>query len=201
MGKRIAEDGRESAGAGKRDGHADGKKPSADDRDHAIDGKKPSADDLPEGFTLALALVDAVPVALFCASAIVFGARAASPVFVAGAVLSFAGGAGKVCWKLLIAVARRNVAWLGKQMRYVMPVGFALMIAGAAINHAQVAGLVAALIRLPSLAFLLAWLACMCAMGYLAGHRDQTDARSNWTEQLVNACGQAALLAALLLAG
>ena len=200
MGERIAEGGRESAGAGKRDGHVDGKKRSADDRGHAIDGKKPSADDLPEGFTLALALVDAVPVALFCASAIVFGARAASPVFVAGAVLSFAGGAGKVCWKLLIAVARRNVAWLGKQMRYVMPVGFVLMIAGAAINHAQVAGLVAALIRLPSLAFLLAWLACMCAMGYFAGHRDQTDARSNWNEQLVNACGQAALLAALLLA-
>ncbi len=200
MGERIAEGGREPAGAGKRDGHADGKKRSTDDRGHATDGKKPSADDLPEGFTLALALVDAVPVALFCASAIVFGARAASPVFVAGAVLSFAGGAGKVCWKLLIAVARRNVAWLGKQMRYVMPVGFVLMIAGAAINHAQVAGLVAALIRLPSLAFLLAWLACMCAMGYFAGHRDQTDARSNWNEQLVNACGQAALLAALLLA-
>lgn len=158
-------------------------------------------DDLPEGFTLALALVDAVPVALFCASAVAFGARAASPVFIAGAVLAFASGAGKVCWKLLIAVARRNVAWLGKQMRYVMPVGFALMVAGAAIHRTQAAGLVAALVRLPSLAFLLAWLACMCAMGYLADHLDQADARSNWTEQLVNACGQAALLAALLLAG
>ena len=201
MGERITGNDGVTANTGERYGQAGGKKRSADDRGHAAGGKKPSADDLPEGFTLALALVDAVPVALFCASAIVFGARAASPVFVAGAVLSFAGGAGKVCWKLLIAVARRNVAWLGKQMRYVMPVGFALMIAGAAINHAQVAGLVAALIRLPSLAFLLAWLACMCAMGYLAGHRDQTDARSNWTEQLVNACGQAALLAALLLAG
>ena len=201
MGERITGNDGVTANTGERYGQAGGKKRSADDRGHAAGGKKPSADDLPEGFTLALALVDAVPVALFCASAIVFGARAASPVFVAGAVLSFAGGAGKVCWKLLIAVARRNVAWLGKQMRYVMPVGFALMIAGAAINHAQVAGLIAALIRLPSLAFLLAWLACMCAMGYLAGHRDQTDARSNWTEQLVNACGQAALLAALLLAG
>ncbi|MDO4848952.1 MAG: hypothetical protein Q4B45_04145 [Coriobacteriia bacterium] len=163
--------------------------------------RKSATNDLPEGFTLALALVDAVPVALFCASAVVFGARAASPVFIAGAVLTFAGGAGKVCWKLLIAVARRNVAWLGKQMRYVMPAGFVLMIAGAAISHEQVAGLVAALVRLPSLALLLAWAACMCAMGYLAGHLDQADARSNWTEQLVNACGQAALLAALLLAG
>ena len=200
MGERITGNDGVTANTGERYGQAGGKKRSADDRGHAAGGKKPSADDLPEGFTLALALVDAVPVALFCASAAVFGARAASPVFIAGAFFAFAGGAGKVCWKLLIAVARRNVAWLGKQMRYVMPVGFALMIAGAAINHAQVAGLVAALIRLPSLAFFLAWLACMCAMGYFAGHRDQTDARSNWNEQLVNACGQAALLAALLLA-
>ena len=201
MGERITGNDGVTANTGERYGQAGGKKRSADDRGHAAGGKKPSADDLPEGFTLALALVDAVPVALFCASAAVFGARAASPVFIAGAFFAFAGGAGKVCWKLLIAVARRNVAWLGKQMRYVMPVGFALMIAGAVISRAQVAGLLAALVRLPSLAFLLAWLACMCAMGYLAGHRDQTDARSNWTEQLVNACGQAALLAALLLAG
>ena len=34
--------------------------------------------DVPEGFTLSLALVDAIPVALFCASAAVFGARLGS---------------------------------------------------------------------------------------------------------------------------
>lgn len=34
--------------------------------------------DVPEGFTLSLALVDAIPVALFCASAAVFGARPGS---------------------------------------------------------------------------------------------------------------------------
>ncbi len=171
------------------------------DTDSAASAAPAEKNELPEGFTLALALVDAVPVALFCACAAVFGARAQSPVFVAGAVVAFAGGAGKVCWKLLIAVARRNVAWLSRQMRYVMPVGFVLMIAGAALNHTQVAGLLASLVQLPSLVFLLAWVACMCAMGHFAGHRDQTNARSNWIEQTVNACGQAALLAALLLAG
>ncbi len=157
-------------------------------------------DDLPEGFTLALALVDAVPVALFCVCATVFGARVRSPVFVAGAVVAFAGGAGKVCWKLLIAVARRNVGWLNRQMRYVMPVGFVLMLVGAILKKDKVAVLLAGVAQLPSLAFLLAWVACMCAMCYLAGHRDQTSARSNWLEQCVNACGQATLLAALLLA-
>lgn len=158
-------------------------------------------DDIPEGFTLALALVDAVPVALFCASAAVFGAQAESPVFVAGAAVAFLGGAGKVLWKLLLATARRDVRWLSRQMRFVMPCGFTLMAAGAVINRVQVAGLVSRLAQLPSAVLLLAWVACMCAMGYFAGHRDQADARANWVEQCVNACGQAALLAALLLAG
>lgn len=47
-----------------------------------------------------------------------------------------------------------------------------------------------------SLALVIAWLACMCAMGYFAGHRDQGSARDNWTEQLTNTAGQACLLAA-----
>lgn len=34
--------------------------------------------DVPEGFTLSLALVDAIPAALFCVSAAVFGARLGS---------------------------------------------------------------------------------------------------------------------------
>ena len=34
--------------------------------------------DVPEGFTLSLALVDAIPVALFCLSATMFGARQGS---------------------------------------------------------------------------------------------------------------------------
>lgn len=37
--------------------------------------------DVPEGFTLSLAPVDAIPAALFCASAAVFGARLGSPLF------------------------------------------------------------------------------------------------------------------------
>ena len=156
--------------------------------------------DTPEGFTLTLALVDAVPVALFCASAATFGAQAGSPLFVAGAALAFIGGAGKVCWKLLIALAHRNVPLLSRQMRVVMPVGLALMVAGAATRPEQAVATLASLGQMPSLALVLAWVACMCAMGYFAGHRDQGSARDNWTEQLTNAAGQACLLAALLLA-
>ena len=54
-------------------------------------GEKGPQHNVPEGFALALPLVDAVSVALFCASAVVFGTRAQSPLFVAGAGTVLAG--------------------------------------------------------------------------------------------------------------
>lgn len=161
------------------------------------DGK----DDIPEGFTLALALVDALPVVLFCLSAITLGSRLDSPAFVSGSVVAFAGGACKVLWKLLIATAHRDVRALSRQMRYMMPVGFLLMIVGLMLRASVLPELVGGLLRLPSLPFLLLWLVCMVLMGYFAGHREQRDARSNWLEQGVNTLGQASLLLALLLLG
>jgi hypothetical protein len=160
-----------------------------------------SNSDVPEGFTLALALVDAVPVLLFGAAAVAFGAKLSSPLFTLGAVLALLGGSGKVAWKLIIAVAHKNIPWLGRQMRATMPAGFLLMIVGAAMYGGKALALMTSLARIPSLPLVLVWIACMCAMGYFAGHRDQTSARDNWIEQLTNACGQAALLLAVLLTG
>ena len=163
-------------------------------------GGASAAPEVPEGFNLALALVDAVPVALFGASALVAGARIGSPMWVAGASLALAGGTGKVAWKLVMALAHKNVQILSRQMRYVMPAGFALMIAGAALDPAGTLGLFRALVRMPSLALVLAWLACMLLMVRFARSRNQLDVRSNWIEQGTNALGQLALLCALLLA-
>ena len=157
-------------------------------------------DGIPEGFTLALALVDALPVAFFCAAAILAGVEIGSPLFTVGAALAAVGGTGKVCWKLVLALARRNVPLLGRQMRVTMPTGFLLMIAGAFCSPASAGALVQRIGTFPSAAFAIAWVACMGAMGYLATHRDQADARSNWVEQLVNAAGQACLLVAIALA-
>ena len=116
--------------------------------------------DAPEGFTLALALVDAVP-----ASAAVFGAHVESRLFVAGAIVAFLGGAGKVAWKLLLALARRDVGWLSRQMRYVMPAGFALMLTGALTHAGAAAAALGRLRQMPSLALVAIWLDGMCAMG------------------------------------
>lgn len=128
-------------------------------------------DNLPEGLTLSLALMDAVPVAPLCASAATFGTQVGSPLFVAGATLSFLGGEGKVSWKLLIALAQRNYPVLSKQMRVTMPLGF--------FAHDCGRGALARSVTLPSIALVVAWAGCMCVMGYFAGHRNQFDARSN----------------------
>ena len=52
-------------------------------------------DGIPEGFTLALALVDALPVAFFCAAAILAGVGIGSLLFMVGAAFAAVGGAGK----------------------------------------------------------------------------------------------------------
>lgn len=154
----------------------------------------------PEGFTLGLALFDGVPVALFCLSTLVLGGRLGSPAFVAGAVLAFAAGLGKVCWKLLLALGRGDHPLLSRQLRYLMPLGFALMATGIATKMAVLALVAGRLLSLPSCPLFALWPACMLAMVRFARHRDQLDARSNWVEQATNSLGQAALLAALLLA-
>ena len=156
---------------------------------------------VPEGFTLQLALVDALPVLFFGVATLVLGAKMASPVFAIGAVLCFVGGAGKVAWKLVIALAHKNIPMLAKQMRILMPAGFAIMVAGAALSWQTAAPIFASLGSMPSIAFIVIWISCMFAMGYFAGHGDQTSARDNWIEQFTNAAGQAARLAAVLFLG
>ena len=156
-------------------------------------------EDLPPGFTVGLAAVDAVPVLLFCGSALALAGRVDSVAFVLGAVLAAVGGVGKVVWKFVIACARKNVPLLSRQMRITLPVGFLLMMGGALAAGTGPAA-VAARLSAASWALLGAWLACMVAMGVLAVRAPQSDAASNWVEQLVNIVGQAALLGAILVA-
>lgn len=161
-------------------------------------GKK-NQRDVPPGFTLSLALMDAVPVALFAASAIVAAGRIHSPLLLAGAVACLAAGAGKVAWKLAMALAHRDVPALSHQMRYLMPVGFLLMLVGAVTSATDTLVLLRGLASVPSLVPLALWLVCTGLMAHFARHRDQLDARSNWVEQGVNSVGQLALLVALVL--
>lgn len=155
----------------------------------------------PEGFTLTLAIEDAVPVVLFCLATIALGRALASPLFVAGASIAFAAGALKVAWKLVLALAHRNISILSRQMRFLMPLGFLVMLAGLILRHEAAGALLWHMIQLLSLPFTLAWAALICLMVRFARTKDQLDPKSNWKEQGTNSLAQLAFLVAVLLAG
>lgn len=152
-------------------------------------------------FTLAIAAVDALPVLFFGVAAAVLGVKLKSAVFIVGAALCLLAGAGKVVWKLLIALKGKDVAFLGAQLRYVMPLGFVLMIVGALLaDRETVRALLGAAVRLPSAALFALTVVGLIAMIVCAKKFDRHDVRGNWIEQGINAAAQAcAMLGVLLL--
>ena len=152
-------------------------------------------------FTLSLALVDALPVLFFGAAAAMLGVKLRSALFIVGAALCLLAGAGKVAWKLLIALRGKDVALLGAQLRYVMPAGFLLMMLGAFLAERGTAlSLLQAAARMPSVFFFALTIVGLIAMVVCAKKFDRFDVRANWIEQGINAAAQAcALIGALLL--
>lgn len=69
-----------------------------------------------EQFTLSLALVDALPVLFFGVAAAALGLKLHSALFFIGAVVCLLAGAGKVLWKLLLALKGKDVPFLGAQL-------------------------------------------------------------------------------------
>lgn len=152
------------------------------------------------GFTLSLAAVDALPVLFFGAAAAMLGVKLQSAVFIIGAALCLLAGAGKVLWKLLIALRGRDVALLGAQLRFVMPAGFVLMLVGAMLAEGEtVRALLHAAVRLPSAAFFALGVVGVAAMIVCAGRFDRRDVRGNWIEQCINAAAQGCVLLGVIL--
>ena len=152
------------------------------------------------GFTLALALVDALPVLFFGISCIVLGMLFQSVLFVIGAVLMFFGGLGKVLWKLFLAVSKKDIAFLDRQFRYSMCAGFVLIVISliAGWRRISFSAIGAAVLSMPSLLFFVIAVAGLVAMGVLASKLDSSVAKNNWIEQCVNSVAQLSLLLALL---
>ena len=63
---------------------------------------------IPEGFTLKLALVDAIPVVEFSVSMMAIASKFKSALFALGACCSTLAGCGKVLWKILLAVKKEE---------------------------------------------------------------------------------------------
>ena len=161
---------------------------------------KMTKDTIPGGFTLSLALTDALPVLFFGGSMILLGLLFASPLFLIGAALCLWAGAAKVLWKIIVVTKKKNIWWMFLQMRIAMPAGFALMLFAVILNLAAIrlSAVCSAIISFPSVLFFAVGLTGMILMGVFAAKLDPADARSNWIEQLTNAAAQAAVFAGIL---
>ena len=157
-----------------------------------------------EGFTVALALVDAIPVPSFGISVVIIASRFDSPLFMIGAFLSVLAGCCKVCWKLVLGIWKKDLRWLNKPFLPMQITGFGFILGSLLTGLGKInwGGVLAAVTSLPSLAFFLAWIGLMFFMGWYRKNRFKNDdAHSNWTAQIVNAVGQTCLLLGILFAG
>ena len=157
-----------------------------------------------EGFTIGLALVDAIPVLSFGISMVIIASRFPSPLFMIGAILSVLGGCCKVAWKLVLGIWKKDLRWINKPFVPMMAGGFLLLIISLIVGFGKIhwAGVGAAILSFPSVLFFVAWIGLMGFMGWYRKHKfSNDDAKSNWTAQIVNALGQTCLLLGILFAG
>ena len=156
-----------------------------------------------EGFTIGLALVDAIPVLSFGISMMIIASRFNSPLFIVGASLSVLAGCCKVAWKLILGIAKKDLRWLNKPFVPMQATGFLLMLISfiMGFNKVNWSGVLSAITGIPSILFFLAWIGMMGFMGWFRKHKfSNDDASSNWTAQIINAIGQTCLLLGILLA-
>ena len=157
-----------------------------------------------EGFTLGLALVDAIPVLSFGISMVIIASRFDSPLFLMGASLSVLAGCCKVAWKLVLGIWKKDLKWLNKPFVPMQITGFGFILGSLLTGLKKInwTGVLSAVTGFPSIVFFAAWIGLMFAMSWYRKHKFQrNDARSNWTAQIINAVGQTRLLLGILLAG
>ncbi len=149
--------------------------------------------------SLGMAIMDAVPVLCFCVSMILVEQVYGDVLFGIGAFLCVLAGAGKVLWKILLALVKRDVPILYRQFRYLMPCGAVLMLLSLAVARPDLSALWKNLSGFPcGILFLVAVIAFIL-LGILAANLDDTSKKANWIEQSVNLIAQACILMAVVI--
>lgn len=166
-----------------------------------------------EGFTVGLALVDALPVIFFSCSLICIASALAGSgitfwIVLIGAVAVALAGLCKVIWKLLLGLKVGNIKILNKIFVPFMAGGFMVAIIGALIGTftkvIKWGGVLNAVLSIPSLIFFIVGFCGMGVMSYVrkTNARDEfnKDAKKNWIAQFVNAFSQCMLFFAIFFA-
>ena len=158
-------------------------------------------DSVPKGFTLSMALMDCLPVLFFTISAIFIALHFPSLLLLIGIFFVILAGLLKVSWKLIIALAHRDIRFFNIQLRYLMPLGFLLALLALFIDHTKwsVTAIIAHITQFPSYLFFLIGMAGLIYLGYLGKHQDSHDAKANWKEQCINTLSQFCIMLGILL--
>ncbi len=162
---------------------------------------KMTKDTIPEGFSVALAIFDLMPVIFFGLSAISAGNLFHSTLFVIGALICLVSGIIKVLWKLIAAVAKKNIWLMFVQMRIFMPIGFLVLITALIVDRANLNGsaILAGLISFPACIFFALGVIGMILMTVFAFKADSSNPKVNRAEQIINTASQLCFFVCLLL--
>lgn len=156
---------------------------------------------VPEGFTLAMACVDCLPVLFFSISASVLALRFDSRLFRAGIFLVILAGALKAGWKFVIALLHRDIPFLSRHMRFLMPAGFLLVLISLFADRSRwsFAAVIRHITGMPSLLFFLCGAAGLMVLTHFAGEKNRRNAKANWKEQIINSISQFCIMMGILL--
>lgn len=150
--------------------------------------------------SVGMALVDSLPVVFFAVSGIMLALICKNVLFTTGIVLCVCAGLGKVLWKLLLAICKKNAVFLTRQFKFLMPAGFLLILIYICLNFGVIEwrAVFAAVRSMPSVVFFAVCAVLMLVMFVLGFSLNQNSAKANWAEQIINTFAQISFLAALL---
>lgn len=156
-----------------------------------------------EEFTLALALVDFIPVLAFGIAIIMISLGFKSKLFLIGAIISLVAGLCKVLWKLILGTTKKDVKWLNKCFLPMQSGGWVVMLLGIICNLGKInfGNLLNTVIGMPQLLFFVLWFALMGTMVWYKKNKfERYSAKKNWTAEIINSCAQICLLIAVICA-
>lgn len=151
--------------------------------------------------SLAMALVDTLPVILFSIGTFIIGISFRNPVFFIGAILCILAGTGKVLYKMILALKKKSIPWLSHQLRILMPSGFLLMLVSILLSYKKIpfGYITSSVLAFPGNALFGTGLVLMCIMMIFALKADSSSKKINWIEQSVNTVAQFSFLLGILL--
>ncbi len=166
-----------------------------------------------EGFTVKLALVDALPVIFFSLSLILIATALSGSgltfwVVLIGAILIALSGLCKVLWKLLLGLKVGDVKILNKIFVPFMAGGFMITLIGVLIGTftkvIRWGAVIHAMVSLPAILFFILGFCGLFVMGYVKSTNKREefnkDAKKNWIAQFVNAFAQCMVFLGILFA-